>query len=108
VNFTSHNILLPDGTQTLPGQLPVAESGICRVALSALGLEFGYGSRSGISVADLGCLEGGFTAEFARAGYDAYGIEARQENYVRYCRARSSTQCSALACSITSTPRWRS
>jgi SAM-dependent methyltransferase len=81
VNFSSHNVALPGGTQTLPGQLLVAESGICRVALSALGLEFGYGPRSDIRVADLGCLEGGFTAEFARAGYDATGIEARQENY---------------------------
>jgi SAM-dependent methyltransferase len=51
------------------------------MTLRALELEFGPGPRSGISVADLGCLEGGYTAEFARAGYDAYGIEARQENY---------------------------
>ncbi len=29
----------------------------------------------------MGCLEGGYTAEFARAGYDATGFEARKQNY---------------------------
>lgn len=79
--FTSHNILLPDGTQTAPGRPLVAGSGACRAALRYLAAEFG--SRRDITVADLGCLEGGYAAEFARAGYTAVGIEARQENYGR-------------------------
>ena len=34
----------------------------------------------GKSIVDLGCLEGGYTVEFARAGMIAVGIEARQTN----------------------------
>ena len=79
--FTSHNILLPGGTQTLPGHPLVARSGMCRTPLGELEAAFG-GSRD-ITVADLGCLEGGYAAEFARAGYNVTGIEVRPENHER-------------------------
>jgi SAM-dependent methyltransferase len=82
--FTAHNIVLDDGTQTLPARLPVAENGICQAALRDLELAFpglDHHSRSQVEVADLGCLEGGYAAAFARAGYDVTGIEARTENF---------------------------
>lgn len=82
LNFSSHNVRLPDGTQTAPGQIVVAESGTCRAALRYLEEVFGPAPHDGdITVADVGCLEGGYAAEFARAGYDVTGIELREENY---------------------------
>ena len=83
--FTAHNIVLPDGTQTLPGVTPVAEGGICRAALRDLWVLTDGTRTRPVSVADLGCLEGGYAAEFARHGYDVLGVEARHRNYAR-CR----------------------
>ena len=81
--FISHNVVLEGGTQTAPGRVIVAESGLCRAALRYLEETFGPGPHPDVTVADLGCLEGGYAAEFARAGYDVTGFEARQENYQR-------------------------
>ena len=77
--FTAHNVVLPDGTQTKPGHLPTAGTGICQAALRDLA-ELTAGTPPPVSVADLGCLEGGYAAEFARHGYDVTGIEARPGN----------------------------
>jgi SAM-dependent methyltransferase len=81
--FTSHNVRLLDGSETAPGQVMVADSGICRAALHELELAFGKEAHGDVTVADLGCLEAGYAAEFARAGYDVTGVEVRQENYDR-------------------------
>lgn len=77
--FTSHNVVLPDGTHTAPDKPVVAESGCCRVAVAALAAAFP--DPVGVTVADLGCLEGGYAAEFARHGYQVTGFEVRDENY---------------------------
>jgi len=45
----------------------------------SLDVAFG-GQVSGKTLVDLGCCEGGWTVEFARAGFDALGIEARKLN----------------------------
>jgi SAM-dependent methyltransferase len=82
--FSSHNVLLPDGTETAPGLPLVAESQGCIAALRALYEEFGE-NHTGVTVADLGSLEGGYAAEFARAGFEVYGIEARKENHDNAC-----------------------
>lgn len=46
----------------------------------------------GASVADLGCLHGSYTLEFARAGYEAAGIEVRPDSYA-VCRDRAVPGC---------------
>jgi SAM-dependent methyltransferase len=74
--FTAHNILLPDGSETLPGRPLTADTGICQAALRDLKLALPGGGR----IADVGCLEGGYAVEFARAGYDVLGVEARPAN----------------------------
>ncbi len=72
--FASHNVLLPDGTYTAPGQALVEDSAAFQAALRALNEEFGSDSK-GLSLVDLGCLEGGYAVGFARAGYNVTGVE---------------------------------
>jgi SAM-dependent methyltransferase len=88
--FTAHNVVLPDGSQTLRGAVPVADSGTCRAALRDLALAFPGIPRQDVRVADLGCLEGGYAAAFAQAGYDVTGFEVRPENFLccRYVQER--------------------
>lgn len=78
--FSSHNVLLPDDRQTASGIPYVADSQACLAGLRELDRMFGD-ARKGVTVADLGSLEGGYSAAFARAGYEVYGIEARPENH---------------------------
>lgn len=79
MTFTAHNILLPDGP-TIPGSKDfVSNSSITRGTLAMLRL--GLKSLKDKTIADLGCLEGGYTVEFARAGMSSTGIEVRESNY---------------------------
>jgi len=81
--FTAHNIVLPDGTMTIPGKPVLAESDQAKAALRALDLIFPADARVGKRIIDLGCLEGGYTVEFARAGFDSLGIEVRDVNIAK-------------------------
>ncbi|WP_018630040.1 class I SAM-dependent methyltransferase [Niabella aurantiaca] len=84
MNFTAHNIRLNGQTTTMPADTPIlAESVMWQAIAETVDLFFPKGreERSGMKVVDLGCLEGGYTAEFARMGFDALGIEARADNF---------------------------
>ena len=80
--FTAHNIALPDGSQTHPerGSL-IEDEGIVQAPLRTLRMLFPPEVRAETTVVDLGCLEGGYTVAFARAGFQALGIEARESNF---------------------------
>ena len=80
MEFTAHNIELPDGTQTKPGEPLLREWGICTAAMRTLEALVPLGEGAPPRVVDLGCLEGGYSVEFARAGYDVIGIEGRRSN----------------------------
>jgi SAM-dependent methyltransferase len=83
--FTAHNIELPDGKQTLPDRGLISEGGVCQGTLRTLRSLFRPEQIPHTSVVDLGCLEGGYTVAFARAGFQATGIEVRDLN-VASCR----------------------
>jgi SAM-dependent methyltransferase len=79
--FTAHNILLDDGTQTLPSQgRLLAEEGWCQSATKTLKAVF-PGGLQGKRIVDLACLEGGYAVEFARLGMNSLGIEIRPSNF---------------------------
>jgi SAM-dependent methyltransferase len=85
-DFTAHNIELPGGERTWPegGEL-LEDSSRCLTALALINSQCPAGERYRFKVADLGCLEGGYTVAFARAGYPVTGIEARTLNMAK-CR----------------------
>ncbi len=80
-SFTAHNVRMPDGSYTVSADTPALRSST--MAQSHLRtLRLVYGSRlTGRTLVDLGCLEGGYTLEFARAGMRALGVEVRAGNY---------------------------
>lgn len=87
--FTAHNIRLDDGTQTLPSAACSMEADpVTQSVKRLLGMLYpnGVGGRT---VIDVGCLEGGYTIEFARMGLDATGLEVRENNYRNCLWARS-------------------
>jgi 2-polyprenyl-3-methyl-5-hydroxy-6-metoxy-1,4-benzoquinol methylase len=90
VTFTSHNIRLDDGTYTKP------DAGFSMdvhpwflAAKRMLDATF-PGDKSQLRIADLGCLEGGYTVEFARMGLQAVGLDVRELNIdaCRYVQSR--------------------
>ncbi len=83
--FTAHNIRFEDGTCTMPGGPPILEeSALFKAAVRMLRLVFPQGLE-GKSIADLGCLEGGYATGFARLGMTSTGFDAREAN-VENCR----------------------
>jgi SAM-dependent methyltransferase len=89
--FTAHNIRLNDGTQTFPAQPSMENIPIFQAAKRALNLIF-HGDLKGKSIADLGCLEGGYATEFARLGMDATGIEVRDSNFQNCLYVKAKTE----------------
>jgi hypothetical protein len=77
VPFTAHNMVLADGTQSIPGEILLEEHPLPRAVLRTLDAFFPGRSGGEFSIVDLGCLEGGYTALFARAGFAALGIDGR-------------------------------
>ncbi len=77
MNFTAHNIELAPGEWTLPdapriGHEPISESYLRTVRELC---------PPGARIADLGCLEGGYSVLLARAGYEVLGIEGQPGNF---------------------------
>jgi SAM-dependent methyltransferase len=87
--FTAHNIRLSDGTYTYPAAGCLVEEDFrFTAAKRMLNLVFPDG-MSGKRIADLGCLEGGYTTGFARLGMTAVGIEARESNFQNCLEVKS-------------------
>ena len=78
--FIQHNIRLDDGFCTRPGvRATMNQDPWFLAAKRILDVTF-PGSKKGLRVADLGCLEGGYAVEFARLGFDVLGLDVRQVN----------------------------
>jgi SAM-dependent methyltransferase len=79
--FTAHNVCLDDGTQTLPSMgYTMDQNPVTRCVQRLMAALYPNGVQ-GKSIVDVGCLEGGFTTEFARMGMESTGIEVRESNY---------------------------
>jgi len=79
--FTAHNIKLDDGSLTKPDvDWLLADSPWFLSGKRVIETIYPEG-LSAKRIADLGCLEGGYTVEFARLGMNAVGIEVRKSNF---------------------------
>ncbi|MGB6309777.1 MAG: methyltransferase domain-containing protein [Steroidobacteraceae bacterium] len=85
MHFTAHNVRLDDGSYTKPDEgLSLDLHPWFLAAKRVLDAVF-PGDKSGLTIADLGCLEGGYTVEFARLGFQALGLDVRESN-IEACR----------------------
>jgi SAM-dependent methyltransferase len=85
VTFTSHNIRLDDGSYTKPDVGFSMDVHPWFLAAKRLLDATFPGSKDQLRIADLGCLEGGYAVEFARLGFNSFGIDVRESN-IEACR----------------------
>lgn len=82
-HWTSHNIRLAEGLTTMPG---TPDFMTCDTRLAAVRriIRTRFGDDiSGLRIADLGCLEGGFAVALALDGAEVVGVEARAANLAK-------------------------
>jgi ubiquinone/menaquinone biosynthesis C-methylase UbiE len=75
---------MDDGTYTKPDGVPMEAHPWFLAARRVLDAVF-PGDVQHLRIADLGCLEGGYTVEFARLGFQALGLDVREAN-IQACR----------------------
>jgi SAM-dependent methyltransferase len=85
VSFTSHNIRLDDGSFTKPDAGYSMDVHPWFLAAKRMLDATFPGDKRHLRIADLGCLEGGYTVEFARLGLEALGLDVRELN-IEACR----------------------
>ena len=89
VPYSAHNIELSDGSRTIPDEeLLLTEQGWLTATLRTLDVVAARGEH--LRIVDLGCLEGGYSIEFARQGHEVVGIDARQLNIDRAVAAKEN------------------
>ena len=81
ISFTAHNIKLENGECTKPEMVWDVSQYHCFVAARRVLSLVLREDKSRYSLVDLGCLEGGYTVEFARMGFRSLGIEVREGNF---------------------------
>lgn len=99
VEFTAHNVRLDDGTLTKPDEACSIEAHPWFVSARRVLQTVFPGDQAKVSLADLGCLEGGFAVEFARLGMQVLGVEVRESNLAacHYLKSRTSLPNLAFA-----------
>jgi len=84
ITFTAHNIRLGDGSRTKPDNVPIESHPWLLAAQRVLDATL-PGDPAKLRIVDLGCLEGGYSVEFARLGFQTLGLDVREAN-IEACR----------------------
>ena len=89
--FIAHCIRLDDGTLTRPNAGWSLEREPRFVSTRRLLETVFVQDRKTLRIADLGCLEGGYSVEFARMGFQVVGIDVRSSNIdaCRYVKSKT-------------------
>jgi precorrin-6B methylase 2 len=82
--WTAHNIRFTPGVVAMPGRPDFKSDIRLKAILSFLSILY-KDELTGLRLADLGCLEGGFALELAQRGMIVTGVEAREKN-LKKCR----------------------
>lgn len=83
--FTAHNIRLDNGILTKPELSVTMDEYPWFISARRILTNLFPKDRRRIHLVDLGCLEGGFSVEFARMGFRVLGIDVRESN-IEACR----------------------
>jgi SAM-dependent methyltransferase len=95
--FTAHNVRLDDGTFTIPAQSwDMSRHPVFLDAQRLLQMLYPR-NLAGKRLVDVGCLEGGYTVEFARCGLEALGIEVRHTNFENCLRVKAGVNLTHLS-----------
>jgi len=78
--WTAHNLELAPGVWTLPDRPDLLSSDLSLRSIFQLLSLLYRDPVARLRVADLGCLEGGFSIAFARLGAEVVGVEVRPQN----------------------------
>jgi hypothetical protein len=81
LTYTAHNVRFPDGTYTMAKDLPLLSDRPQIKSILNILKDVAHLIPEQSTLVDLGCLEGGYAVEFARAGYRTTGIEVRANNF---------------------------
>jgi 2-polyprenyl-3-methyl-5-hydroxy-6-metoxy-1,4-benzoquinol methylase len=95
-SFTAHNIRLDDGTLTKPETGETIDRHPWFLAAKRILDVTCQGPRNNIRLLDLGCLEGGYSVEFARLGYRTVGLDVREVNITACRHVQSRVRAEAL------------
>jgi SAM-dependent methyltransferase len=91
LEFTAHNIRLDDGTYTKPDSTHSMVDHPWFISSRTILETVFPGDKSQLRLADVGCLEGGYSVEFARLGFQVLGIEVRELNVAACNYVKSKT-----------------
>lgn len=90
-HFSAHNIRLDDGTLTKPDEPWTMDAHPSFLSAKRVLQTVFPGDRKLLRIADLGCLEGGYSVEFARMGFEVLGVDVRESNIAACNYAKSKT-----------------
>jgi hypothetical protein len=91
MDFTAHNIRLDNGEMTKPEVGVSMDAHHLLVSAKRVLNTIFQGDKSRYRLADLGCLEGGYSVEFARMGFQVLGLEVRESNFAACCYVKERT-----------------
>jgi hypothetical protein len=91
VEFTGHNIRLDDGSFTKPESTRSMENHPWFISARGILETVFPGDKSQLRLVDVGCLEGGYSVEFARMGFQVLGIDVRELNIAACNYVKSKT-----------------
>jgi len=97
-SFTAHNILLQNGEFTISkNEKSMSEYPMTFIANKAISDFYPNKTYIGKKIIDIGCLEGGYTVEFAKRGLIATGLEVRESNFKNCIYVKNNVNLSNLS-----------